>query len=222
MSTLLIKFPSRERPEQLCKALDLYVRLLDEPQNVRFMFTFDSDDPSLPKYLEYVKAVTLGKGISYEISVDKSSSKVHAINRDMEASGEWEFLLLASDDMLPEVQGYDTRIRQARSPCMPVAIWLNAGDQPRIATLMAMERPYFDAFGYIYHPEYLSLWCDNEWTEVAQQTGCVVKIEEVLIRNVSPDWGGKAPRDALYRRNNRLHDIDHKTYLRRKAADFPK
>jgi len=219
--TLLIKFPSRERPEQFFKALELYISKLQEPMETRFMFTFDSDDHALPKYMDYVNAALGNKKISYEISVDRSTSKVHAINRDMGTSGDWDFLLLASDDMLAEEWGYDVRIKDA-SELTPCAIWLNAGDQPRIATLMAMERPYFDAFGYIYHPDYLSLWCDNEWTEVAQQNGCLVKIDDVLIRNVSPDWGGKAPRDALYRRNNRLHDIDHKTYIRRKAAGFPR
>ncbi|MFK5283673.1 hypothetical protein ACI3PL_29270, partial [Lacticaseibacillus paracasei] len=40
-----------------------------------------------------------------------------------------------------------------------------------LCTYSIMGRAYFERFGYIYHPDYTSLWCDNEFTEVAQILG---------------------------------------------------
>jgi hypothetical protein len=140
----------------------------------------------------------------------------------MDLGGQWDIMLLASDDMVPERKGYDTAMRKAYmdygGDC---AIWMNAGDQPRIATLCGMTRAYYQRFGYIYHPDYVSLWCDNEWTDVARSLNRLAYVEDVYIRNASPDWGGKVPVDKLYQRNNRHYHADQHTYTRRLAAGFP-
>jgi|694.fasta_scaffold100459_7 hypothetical protein len=219
---LLIKFPSRERPEQFAKVLDLYARNLNHPQEARFLLTFDDDDPAHAAYIESTTAILMALDIDYTITTGTSASKIAAINRDMDLGGQWDIMLLASDDMVPERKGYDTAMRKAYmdygGDC---AIWMNAGDQPRIATLCGMTRAYYQRFGYIYHPDYVSLWCDNEWTDVARSLNRLAYVEDVYIRNASPDWGGKVPVDKLYQRNNRHYHADQHTYTRRLAAGFP-
>jgi hypothetical protein len=63
-----------------------------------------------------------------------------------------------------------------------------------------MGRDYYKRFNYIYHPSYLSVYCDNEATEVAKRLGkYLYKPDSVYTHlhpsNVSAHW------DALYEKN---------------------
>ena len=42
-----------------------------------------------------------------EIIFGNSKSKIDAVNRDLENYHDWDIVLLASDDMIPQVKGYD-------------------------------------------------------------------------------------------------------------------
>ena len=85
-------------------------------------------------------------------------------------------------------------------------------------------RAYYDSLGYIYHPSYKSLFCDNEQTEVGLRDGKLVKVDVELFKKMSPDWRNRGTHirtDELYRRNNRLYVTDKKNYESRKALGFP-
>jgi hypothetical protein len=81
-----------------------------------------------------------------------------------------------------------------------------------------MGKKYFDRFGYIYNPEYLSVYCDNEFTDVSRLLEKTTYIDRVIIRHFWIEIGV----DALYQRNeNReLYTHDQKVYETRKANNF--
>ncbi|MCX5725308.1 MAG: hypothetical protein NTX84_12510, partial [Nitrospirae bacterium] len=88
----------------------------------------------------------------------------------------------------------------------------------RLNTLSIMGKKYFDRFGYIYNPEYLSVYCDNEFTDVSRLLEKTTYIDQVIIRHFWIEIGV----DALYQRNeNReLYTHDQKVYETRKANNF--
>ena len=223
---LLIKFPSRERPEQFFAALRQYAALCHDKAETRFLFTFDTCDTTMQDAHAHVREAC--DGIGFTIRYGARAGKIEAVNRDLDtytATQPWDILLVASDDMIPVAQGYDRRIRQAMREEFPDTdglVWLNDGRQQRIATVAAMGRKWYDRFGYFYHPEYQSLWADNEQTDVARDAGKLAFVPEVIIRNESPDWGGYIPVDRLYQVNNRHYVSDRKVYLRRRANQFPR
>lgn len=229
---ILVKFPSRGRPAQFLSVLRSMVELSEKPEYIFYLVTADYNDDSMG-----VGALSIieGKNQNIRIIREHSDSKIHAINRDMNAVRDWDIVLLASDDMIPLVKGWDEIIRkefikpldfkdletnisyQDKNLDLDQAIWYFDGHQHRICTLVVMGRTRYDKFGYLYHPSYISLWCDNEWTEVNQPK----KIDTILFKHEHPAWGGKVPMDALYQRNEAFFERDMLNFEKRKQLNFP-
>jgi hypothetical protein len=70
-----------------------------------------------------------------------------------------------------------------------------------------MGRKAFDRDGYIYRPEYKSLWADTEWTEVWSERGRLWKSDRQLFKHMHPGWG-TAKIDDLYKVNNNFDRED--------------
>lgn len=220
---LLIKYPSRGRKAQFIQTLNIYASRLARPDLCHILVTADNDDAAMktPAVLSAIESC----GVSASIHYGPNKSKIEAINADMNKAPEpWDIVLLASDDMIPQIDGYDDAIRLAMRENYPHtqgALWWWDGRQDRINTIQCLGRLEYARLGYLYHPAYLSLWCDNEATDVGLRDGKLMFINRCIIRNESPDWGGNQKRDKLYQRNNRLYNIDRKTYESRKALGFP-
>jgi len=98
-----------------------------------------------------------------------SKTKVEAINADLEGE-KADVLLLASDDMVPEMFGYDAIIMQSMEEAWPDfdgAIKFHDGIRnDNLMTLAVLGWKLYERFGYIYHPDYKFLYCDTEQTNV--------------------------------------------------------
>jgi hypothetical protein len=69
-------------------------------------------------------------------------------------------------------------------------LWFNDGYQGnRLNTLCILGKKYYDRFNYIYHPDYISVWCDNEFMDVANLLGKQIYFDDIIIRHEHPDWG---------------------------------
>ena len=245
---ILVKMPTRSRPAQFLKVLRMMVEMSAKPANVAYMVTVDQDDLTMTDSI-MSQAMSINPTIGFCFGTSKN--KVDAINRDLKHPymTDWDIVLLASDDMVPQVQGWDEVIRKAFSEesehivstdevwesanpglfsasgkttvltkhNLDQALWFFDGHQHRICTLVVMGRKRYERFGYLYHPSYISLWCDNEWTEVNQPR----KIETILFKHEHPAWGGAVPNDALYQRNEAYFERDRMNFEKRKQLNFP-
>ncbi len=215
---ILVKFPTRERPKQFLKVLKLLNEKARDWQNISYLITIDSDDPTMtPEVID--EALNINNVI---IKAGKSDSKIHACNRSM--IGGWDIVVLISDDMTPQKDGWDDIIRlrmKQNYPDLDGCLWFNDGYQPRICTLVIMGKVYYDRTGYLYHPDYHSLFCDNEQTEVAKGLDKLTYFEDVLFKHEHFANNSMVKRDKLYDRNEALFNIDKQTYERRKAQGFP-
>lgn len=217
---ILVKFPSRGRPEKLMSTLKLYLEKADSISRMFFMITLDSDDPTATSELVQ-QILALGRNIQVQLGF--SGSKIAAINRDLQSAPPFDILLLASDDMIPVIQGYDSVIRSAMQMHYPTTdgvLWFNDGFRGKeLNTLCILGRKYFQRFGYIYHPEYKSLWCDNEFTDVANKLRRQKYIPEVIIRHDHPG-NGVGTFDESYNQNCTNNDVDEARYNLRKKSGF--
>jgi len=224
---LLIKFPTRGRPAKAMDVLRRYRNQLSGAHDVFFLVTSDQDDPTMntasmrQQMTDFFRSVPRGDGV---FAVGKSRTKVQAINADMNrAPDDWNVVLLASDDMIPIVPHYDAIIdkhMQAHFPDFDGCLWFYDGYTKKICTLVVMGRTYFARFNYIYHPDYHSLWCDNEWTAVAQINGRLPFIDQTIIRHDHFANTGAVKIDAVYRRNETFNTKDHTLFNVRKAQGF--
>ena len=217
---LLIKFPTRNRKSKFFTVLEQYQTLCEDIENTFFLITLDNDDEEMNSP-EVVNIFSTFKNIKYVYG--DSTSKIHAINRDLETENEWDIVLLASDDMTPKVKGYDNIIRNKMKehyPYTDVILWFNDGHQgTTLNTLSILGKKYYERFNYIYYPEYKSMWSDNEFMSVGNILEKQTYFDEVIIEHEHPDWGfgGK---DSIHIKNVENETHDKNLFLNRQSNKF--
>jgi hypothetical protein len=217
---LLIKFPTRNRKNKFFKVLKQYQNLCEDIDNTFFLITLDNDDETMnPSEVSDI----FGTFKNIKVVYGNSDSKIHAINRDIELVDEWDIVLLASDDMTPKVKGYDNVIRDRMKEYYPDTdgiLWFNDGHQGnQLNTLSILGKKYYDRFGYIYQPEYKSVWSDNEFMLVGNLLGKQTYIDEVIIEHEHPDWG-YGNRDIIHQINSQNESHDRNLFVSRKNNNF--
>ena len=215
---ILIKFPTRGRAANFFRALDRYYAYASDVSRLEVQVTIDEDDKEMyvPEVLEKLKGYP---NLSCQLGM--SRSKIHAINRDLQDDG-WDVLLLASDDMIPVVEGYDRIIREKMQETYPDTdgiLWFNDGNRSDLNTLSIMGRKYYKRFNYIYHPGYRSLYCDKEFTMVGDMLGRQTFFDQVIIHHEHPDYG-YGDKDQVHDLNNINKDGDLYLFLKRQARNF--
>jgi len=204
---LLIKFPTRNRPEKFFKMLDKYYLYLRDI-NFEFVVSCDIDDSTMNNDNAKSK---LDSYPNLKYYFGKNKSKVEAINADIDDSTEFDILLLASDDMEPITPGYDVIIKNKMIEYFPDTdgvLWFNDGfQQDNLNTLVIIGKKYYKRFGYVYHPAYRSLYCDTEFTIVSRRLNKVKYFDTVLIKHIQYSIIKEEP-DELYIRNDGLESID--------------
>ena len=217
---ILIKFPTRGRLFKFFTVLDQYYSMCNDLDNIKFLITIDSDD-IIMNNPEVIKMFEKYKNLTYIFG--DSKSKVDAVNRDIQMDDDWDILLLASDDMIPKVKGYDDIIRNKMvkhySDCDGV-LWFNDGYQKnKLNTLCILGKKYYKRFNYVYNPEYKSVWCDNEFMEVANILEKQTYFDEVIIKHEHPDWGF-GNMDTIHVSNIQNELSDKMTFHSRKQKNF--
>lgn len=230
MKNILVKFPTRERPHRFLQVLTKYMTSAHDNEHITYLITCDNDDPQGHHYQNIAK--TLQESYKNVIFVfGTSTGKIDAVNRDMDiAAGPdigWEILVLASDDMAVQCEGWDNIIRKDMMeyfgpPAKGGVLWYDDGFKTAINCMPIMGRTQYDVNGYIYHPAYESLFCDNEFTEVWSLLKLQIKIDRCLFLHEHYARHKKYHHtlDALMKRNESKYAADQKIYERRKAANF--
>ena len=182
---ILIKFPTRGRREVFFNTLNKYYEHLDDINNARFVITCDTNDDTMNN-TEVTKLLDGYENLEYYFG--NSKTKIEACNNDM-YDLDFDILLLASDDMIPQIKGYDTIIRNnmiKNYPDKDGVLWFYDGYNKSINTLSIMGVEYYKRFNYIYHPSYESFYCDAEFMIVANELKKQTFINNTIIKHLHP------------------------------------
>lgn len=215
--TILFNLASRSRPDKFFETLDNITRNCSSDDYI-IMAKLDLDDDSMNNPEVKQRLTSYFKVLP---QWGNSSSKIAAINRDInDADCPWDILINMSDDMRWGTFGFDDIIRQH----MPVNLdgFLHVPDdyaKDRVCTTSIVGYRYYQRDMYVYHPDYYSMWCDDEATEVAKARGCYIQVLSIQLDHLHYTNMGKAPKDALYRRND-TYLADKRIYEERKARGF--
>ena len=181
---ILFKFPCRGRKDMFFESLESIHNFIADKENYHVSLTLDTDDEILNKP-DVVEKINEFSNTSIEWGL--SESKIHAINRSM-PDYDWDVIICWSQDMFAKMYGFDQIIREG-----VLNIWGDTGldglahfpepdSKQYLNVLYIATRKYYERFGYIYHPSYKSLWCDNESMEVANKLGSTVEEDEPLLK----------------------------------------
>ena len=214
---ILLKYTSRSRRSNFLRGYDSILDKIANREDYHVLISVDKDDQSM-----YPLPVLDG---NHTFVVGNSKNKIDAINRDInQFDYDFDILINMSDDMIFTKKGFDDIIRAEFYNDFNQYIHFNDGNQKdNVCTMHIVGREYYNRFKYIYHPEYISLWCDVENDIVAKQLGCYKYMGDnlKLFRHLHPAWG-LAPQDALsIKTEDRVLWIaDELTFNKRKRKNF--
>jgi hypothetical protein len=220
---ILFKYPCRGRKELFFESLNsIYINLVDKV-NFHVNCTIDTDDEILNS--KEVKR-RLSEYENLSISLGVSASKVEAVNRNM-PKDDWDIVICWSNDMIINLFGFDDLIRHYMYEAFGEEFdgLFHLPEQDSMESLNVLyiaTRKYFDRFNYIYHPSYLSLFCDNESLETAKLLGRY-KYNGTLgvYTHKNPAYSKyNMERDELFNRQQDMWNIDEATYHKRKQNNF--
>ena len=215
---ILLKFPVRARAEKFIEVLRRYYMTCQNPDNITLLVSIDDDDEAFtPEVIEKVKAFFTNT----IVKKGKAAGKINACNRDMDAVADWDIVVLASDDMIPQMNGWDEQISMRMPFHLDAVLWFNDGYLgEKLNTMCILGWTYYNRFKYIYCPEYQSLWCDNEFMDVANILGKQTYYHLCLFKHEHFSTNKKVKPDELMQHNQSFYFTDGQTYKKRKAANF--
>ena len=214
---ILFKYTTRSRRSNFLRGYDSILNKIANREDYHVLISVDKDDQSM-----YPLPVLDG---NHTFVVGNSKNKIDAINRDInEFDYDFDILINMSDDMIFTKKGFDDIIRAEFYNDFNQYVHYNDGNQKcNVCTMHIVGRNYYDRFKYIYHPDYISLWCDVENDIVAKQLGCYKYMGDnlKLFRHLHPAWG-LAPQDELSIKteNRALWVADEITFNKRKIKNF--
>lgn len=218
---ILLKYPTRGRPRQFAETLSGWLRQASDLERVSVLVTCDEDDASMSD------DVLDGARASHPrlaIRRDANRTKIEACNRGLFDSP-WDVVLAVSDDMFCCRPGWDDVVRSRMLSFhggTDGALWFHDGCQRAINTIECVGRARCERFGYLYHPDYASFYCDNESTLVGLRDGKLPYIEDPICTHEHPAWGRSGVKyDGTYERNSSWWQHDRKIFEERRLAGFP-
>ena len=228
---LLVQFPTLARAEKFLKVLDMYVTTCSTWNKIFFNINCDSEDETMtdPYVQERVKYI-LNKRHETDgvINYDQGTDKISAINSNIKDKS-FDIVICASDDMVPKVYSWDQKIATAMKehfPDLDGCVHFNDGNtNGKLITFSILGKTLYDRFGYIYHPDYKSLYCDDEFTQVVRAMGKEKYIDQVIISHEHYSVEGTenyGDLDLSAQKTLHYSGRDQIVFNKRKELGFPK
>lgn len=221
------------RPAEMGKVIEMWRNRADNPAEVEVILGLDGND------IASIAAAAEIKDISVVIQPDPPFNCVRGWNLAAEKSTGLVIIAIADDFVPPP--SWDTHLknvvkddartemdRQRQGKSYPGwidrehVVHVNDGYVKDLCTLAILTRIRYDRFGYLWYPEYQSLFCDTEFTTVAYRDSVVVKAPHLLFEHVHPDCG-KRERDAtdLTHASSERWKTGETLFNSRRARSFP-
>lgn len=228
---ILIQFPTLARPTKFLRALEEYLTLSSGMNTLFFNVNCDYYDSTMRNMKTLETATEMIKERPYvdgSFNFTKHSNKIQAVNACIE-NVDFDVVMCASDDMLPVIYGWDVYISEAMSryfPDLDGCLHFNDGNTGnKLITLSILGKKLYDHFGYIYHPDYKSLYCDDEFTQEVYRLDKVRYIDIVIIKHEHYSLKGNSNSgqfDEAARKTLSYSGRDKIVFEARKKRGFPK
>lgn len=227
----LIKYPTRSRPNLFSQRLEELYLSRSGDCSIRLVVSIDEDDETMDKKFvtEQFNEWFYPDKDSLVVSVipKGKSGKIVACNDAVTESTkdfkDTDILMLMSDDMVVDIDNWDRRIAnefKIHGGKDPFALHINDGLQGRnLITLSIMNLKLYREFDYIYHPDYTSCFCDDEFTQIVWHNRICAYIRDSWFKH---QWVGINSPDELHEKNHKLMSADQPIFEARKRAGFPK
>lgn len=212
---LLVKYTTRGRKERFFDGMDSIYNNCAKLEHMRVLISCDIDDtemtnPDVVKRIEEYPNTLLIFGTS--------TGKINAINRDLDILpddfADYDVLVNFSDDMRMTFWGWDECIRTdfSQLDLSYYVAYLDADTKGELSTLMIAGKDWINMFGWVYDPQFLSLFCDNLMENCAKHLGKFHYTGYTIYQHLLPAFG-HLPEDTMWREQQDIgYTVDMKLY----------
>jgi len=233
---ILVQFPTYGRAERFLDVLDKYVSMSSAQNDIYFNINCDSADLSMTNSNVQRRIADIMEqrlNVCYSINYDSNTEKISAINANIadvtDTDFNWDIVVCASDDMVPKVDEWDLEITDAMQehyPDLNGCVHFNDGNtNGNLITFSILGRKLYEHFGYIYHPDYKSLYCDDEFTQVVRGMGKETYIDKIIVSHEHYSIEGSQNhgiRDVATVKTLAYSGRDQQVFAMRHRLGFPK
>lgn len=217
---ILIKYPSRNRPERFFDGLDNIHQFAVDKDYFHISCTLDEDDETMSNNSVVAR---VNEYPNTSIEWGKSKSKIDAVNRSI-PDYPFDILVCFSDDMRFNILGFDQMIRVDMNAHFPnfdgLLHYPDQDAKEYLATMYVAGKNWWEFRNKnIYHPTYKSLWCDNEEQLVAQMCGKYKYLGYQINVHLNPAYG-HLERDTMFNEQQSHWNDDEKNFNERKKRNF--
>lgn len=225
---LLIQFPTYSRPKKFLDVLKQYIETCSEKNEISFNINCDVDDLTMTDHQvvnEIHRLLKVKNNVDGTVWFDKNTDKISAINDHIEGK-DFDVVICASDDMIPKAWYWDVEIANAMNqhfPDLDGCVHFNDGNtNGELITFSILGKKLYDHFGYIYHPDYKSLYCDDEFTQEVKRLDKEKYINKVIIKHDHYSLKKDSQHDNATVKTLHYSGRDQMVFEKRKELGFPK
>jgi len=203
-------FASRERPDKFFACLD-NITSLARHDDYEIIATLDVDDLSICNPEIRDRIATYPKVTAY---FGISKNKIDAINKNISfATG--EIICNHSDDMVFIKEGFDLDILEAFKDFNGLVHFPDQKTGAKLITYAMMHKDYLDIDGWIYYPEFDSVYADNFQQDLAKRRNKYKFVGKKILEHRHSRWG-YGPYDELLKKTESpmVYKKDRETYHR--------
>lgn len=229
MDKILVKYASRGRKDRFFEGLDNIFELAQYKDRLLVLISLDLDD------LEMCNDTVKEKLATYQnIYVDwgLSNNKIHACNRGFDKIPDdfkdWSIVCNFSDDQRWVLYGWDSAICADFSLISPdfshYMAYFDPDTSGALSTLFISGRGWFDRFGWIYDPQFKSLFCDNLAEDCAKYLKKYHFTGYQIYQHFNPSYGyQRFQPDKMYIEQQKIGwDVDQTLYFKIIAGGIEK
>ena len=184
---------TRGRPEMAIKTRMEWLRMADHPERIEHLFAADQDDETAGA-LSHCQSIYLPNGTGGPVAAWNAAARY--------CRG--QVLVQLSDDWRPS-RGWDTAIINSIGDLeKPSVLAINDGHRKDDLLCMAIiTRSRYEQQGYLFHPEFFSMFSDNWFSECAWKDGVVIDArDKITFEHDHPFFRGETNVDETYARSN--------------------
>lgn len=219
--------PSRGRAAQAQETRDNWLRKSSKQHQIEHILGIDSDDPQAQQYrllfdndpqtmLVAADTRTVVEATNNIAGYADGSILVY-LSDDFACPRNWDQLIINSVKRL--VPGIQVMV----SEMPPWLLKVNDMLQPigkDVLTIPIMSTTLYHKLGYFWHPEYRSMFVDQDLFYTVKNMGHLYADESLKFEHMHCS-AGKSKNDETYQRSSANWDQGQKLYHRRKAQNFP-
>lgn len=212
--------PSRGRPEKSFKNAKEWI---DKAGcDVELIVSIDKSDNWKPYFDLYTPHPHDAKPPYWRLHMNDNNSVVEATNRAAQVS-RGEILVYLSDDFKC-FDNWGVAVEKAfEGESRPLLIKVDDCLQKftvPVLTIPIMNRALYERLGYFWHPEYKSMFVDEDLYWTTFKMGAMKMCPLLKFPHEHPA-NGKAPDDEIYRRSAANWEQGKAVFKRRQAQGFP-